>query len=272
MIDLEGKASDDVFPCFAFKALPNLLDDAGVSWRYYGDTSHWIHSGIAAIDSIRCAPGDTPPCEQTNPYWDAHIKPISQLVTDASHDTLPAVSWYLPGATEHPPATACSGENATVTAVNTIMNSKAWSSTAIVLWWDEWGGFYDHVKPPAAVGTDDGITGLNTLISYGFRVPLLVISPWSKVGPLENGGYASHKFYSHASFARFVEWAFTLPTLDAADDFSHYTSTEPKPRNLTDFFDFSAKTPPKGKLLLKQRTCPKLSAAQREEIARSDPD
>ena len=54
MIDLQG-ARSEVFPCFRFKALPNIMDDAGVSWRYYGQTSHWIHSGIAAIDSIRCA-------------------------------------------------------------------------------------------------------------------------------------------------------------------------------------------------------------------------
>jgi len=112
MIDLKGNSSHNVFPCFTFRALPNLLDDAGVSWRYYGDTSHWIHSGIAAIDSIRCATGDTPPCEQSNPYWNQHVRPVNQLVTDATQGTLPRVSWYLPPAMEHPPATACSGENA----------------------------------------------------------------------------------------------------------------------------------------------------------------
>ena len=76
---------------------------------------------------------------------------------------------------------------------------------------------------------------------------------------------------SHASFARFVEWAFNLPTLDAADDLSHYTATEPKPGNLTNFFDFSL-APPKGRLLLTTRSCPQLNAAQLEEIRTSDPD
>src|SRR4051812_20887794 len=198
MIDLQGKLSD-VFPCFTFSSMPNLMDDAGVSWRYYSsqDGSHFVHSGIAAIRSVRCAQGDAPPCTQDNPYWDRHVVDSTNLTTDAAAGTLPAVSWYLPKETEHPPRTACAGENATVRAVNAIMRGPQWRSTAVVVWWDEWGGFYDHVAPPTANGTDGGITGLNSLISYGFRVPLLVISPWVKSGPLQNGGYASHAFYSH---------------------------------------------------------------------------
>jgi len=267
MIDLQGKLSK-VFPCFGFPSMPNLLDDAGLDWRYYSaqDASHFVHSGVAAIRSVRCASGDAPPCTDPNPYWDAHVVDGPKIITDATNGTLPAVSWYLAKETEHPPKTACAGENATVKAVNAIMSGPDWNSTAIVVWWDEWGGFYDHVKPPTAKGVDGGVTGLNTLISYGFRVPLLVISPWVKDGPLQNGGYASHGFYSHASFARFIEWAFNLPTLGAADDLSTYRAKEPKPGNLTDFFDFSSATPPKGKLLLTTRSCSPLSAAQKAYI------
>ena len=63
MIDLQGKLSD-VFPCFSFPSMPNLLDDAGLDWRYYSaqDGSHFVHSGVAAIRSLRCAPGEAPPC------------------------------------------------------------------------------------------------------------------------------------------------------------------------------------------------------------------
>jgi phospholipase C len=111
---------------------------------------------------------------------------------------------------------------------------------------------------------------VNSLISYGFRVPLLVISPWVKQGPLQDGGYASHEFYSHASFARFVEWAFRLPTLGAADDLSTYTANEPTPGNLRDFFDFSGT--PKRKLVLPVRTCPRLTRAQKAYIATSSDD
>jgi phospholipase C len=272
MIDLQGKLSN-VFPCFTFPSMPNLMDNAGVSWRYYSnqDGSHFVHSGIAAIRSIRCAKGDAPPCTQDNPYWDRHVVDSTNLLTDAAAGALPDVSWYLPKETEHPPRTACAGENATVRAVDAIMRGPQWRSTAVVVWWDEWGGFYDHVPPPTANGTDGGITGLNSLISYGFRVPLLVISPWVKSGPLQNGGYASHDFYSHASFARFIEWAFDLPTLGAADDLSTYTASEPKPANLRDFFDFSG-SPPHGKLVLPTRTCPKLTRAQKTIVATTPPD
>jgi phospholipase C len=248
--------------------MPNLLDDAGLDWRYYSaqDGSHFVHSGVAAIRSLRCAPGDAPPCTGANPYWDSHVVDGTKILSDAANGTLPAVSWYLAKETEHPPKTACAGENATVRAVTAIMQGPDWDSTAIVVWWDEWGGFYDHVKPSTAKGVDDGVTGLNSLISYGFRVPLLVISPWVKDGPLENGGYASHAFYSHASFARFIEWAFDLPTLGAADDLANYRAKEPKPGNLTDFFDFSSATPPKSKLVLSTRICSPLNAAQKAYI------
>jgi hypothetical protein len=77
-------------------------------------------------------------------------------------------------------------------------------------------------------------------------------------------------FYSHASFARFIEWAFNLPTLGAADDLSTYTAGEPKPGNLRDFFDFSG-SPPKGKDILPVRVCPKLTRAQRT-LAATEPD
>ncbi|MFL5792033.1 MAG: alkaline phosphatase family protein [Actinomycetota bacterium] len=272
MIGLDGSISQ-VYPCFGFQSLPNLMDANGVTWRYYStqNQSHFIHSGIAAIQSIRCAPGDSPPCTQDNPYWNQHVLDGSKFFDAASAGNLPDVSWYLPHQTEHPPQPACTGENATVRAVNAVMSSPDWSSTAIVVWWDEWGGFYDHVKPPTADGTDAGITGLNSLLSYGFRVPLLVISPWVQDGPLAQQGYVSHTFYSDASFPRFVEWAFGLPTMGAADDLSTYTATEPQPGDLTDFFDFSG-TAPKGKLLLNTHTCPAMTAAQRLYVRTHDPD
>jgi phospholipase C len=273
MIDLQGNLSN-VYPCFDFQSLPEVMDANGVSWRYYSTQkqAHFIHSGIAAIRSIRCAAGDTPPCEQANPYWDNHVHAGSDFLRAATAGTLPAVSWYLAHQTEHPPRSACGGENATVRAVNAVMNGPDWGSTAIVVWWDEWGGLYDHVQPPKADGTDGGITGLNSLISYGFRVPLIVISPWVKAGPLEQQGYVSHDFYSDASLARFVEWAFGLPTLHAADDLETYTADEPHPGDFSDFFDFSSGTPPKDPMVLATRTCTQMTAAQRTYVRTSNPD
>ena len=72
--------------------------------------------------------------------------------TDLENNTLPSVSWIVGQQLEHPPASTCKGENQTVSYVNAIMNSPAWSSTAIFVVWDEWGGFYDHVAPPQLDG------------------------------------------------------------------------------------------------------------------------
>jgi len=214
MIDLQGKLSD-VFPCFSFPSMPNLLDDAGLDWRYYSaqDGSHFVHSGVAAIRSLRCAPGDAPPCTGANPYWDSHVVDGTKILSDAANGTLPAVSWYLAKETEHPPKTACAGENATVRAVNAIMQGPEWDSTAVVVWWDEWGGFYDHVKPP----TIDHF-------GYGFRVPLIVLSPYAKQG------YIDHSTGEFDSMLKFIEDNWGLAPL---------TSRDANAPSLADVFDFS---------------------------------
>lgn len=265
MIALGGTLSQ-MYPCYDFPALPNVLDTYGVGWKWYANQGQpqFSHAGIDAIRSIRCSGGLATPCPQ-NPYWTSHVVKASALRADAQAGALPSVSWYLPKETEHPPKTACAGENASVRAINAIMKGPQWNSTAIVIVWDEWGGFHDHAVPPTAAG-------MNANISYGFRVPLLVISPWTKIGTLTNGGYVSSRFASHASLLRFVESAFGLPSLGAMDDLANYTATEPKPGDLMDFFDFSGATPPKGKLVLATRTCPTLSAAQKAYIASWNPD
>jgi phospholipase C len=172
------------------------------------------------------------------------------------------VSWVVPRWTDHPPQSACNGENETVDLVNAVMNSPYWSSTAIVMDWDEWGGFYDHVKPPLWHGNQ------NEHISYGFRVPLIVISPFVKSGNLSwnghSGGYVDHTFYSFASQLKFVEKAFNLPPL-GTDDADSTTGG-----GLMNFFNFSGT--PKPKLILKTRTCTKITAAEWKMINQEDPD
>ena len=280
MIALSGSMSQ-AFPCFSFDSLPKLLDRHGLSWRFYGnqDDSQWVHSGVAAIRNVRCKAGETPPCTAPNPYWDNHVTLGAHFAEDAAAGTLPAVSWWIPKQNEHPPKSACAGENSTVEAMNALMSGPQWKSTAVVQWWDEWGGFYDHLEPKTAIGRDDGVRPLNKLISYGFRVPLLVISPWVKRGSTPAGGnapaghgYVSTRFYSHASLARFVEWVFGLPDMNAADDTANYVSGEPVPGNLSNFFDISDSTPQHGKLMLNQRTCTPLSKAQRAYIANWNSD
>jgi phospholipase C len=226
-------ARSKVYPCFEFKALPNILGERAVTWGMYTDPSKTsnIHNSLDAITSVRNVPT----------MW-ANVRQLSTFVTDVQAGTLPDVSWVIPVNTEHPPGSACRGENETIDYVNAIMQSPLWSSTAIFIDWDEWGGFYDHV-PPRQINN----------ISYGFRVPLLVLSPWTKQGGSPDGGYVSHKFYTHASFIRFVENNWQLPSnLGAADVTAN---------GFEDFFDFAQV--PKDPLVLQKRTCPPMTAAER---------
>jgi phospholipase C len=108
----------------------------------------------------------------------------------AKTGTLPAVSWVVPSGavSEHPPAAVSAGQSYVTSLVNAVMQSPDWSSTAIFLSWDDWGGFYDHVKPP--VVDQNG---------YGLRVPGLVISPYAKQG------FIDHGTFSFDAYAKFIE-------------------------------------------------------------------
>src|SRR5207302_10186596 len=114
----------------------------------------------------------------------------TQLFSDAASGQLPAVSWVIPSGdnSEHPFATVSSGQNHVTRVINAIMSGRDWSSTAIFLAWDDWGGFYDHVPPPTVDGQ-----------GYGLRVPLLVISPYAKSGVID------HQTLSHDSLLKFIE-------------------------------------------------------------------
>ncbi len=101
---------------------------------------------------------------------------------------------------EHPPARSDVGMDYVSYLVNQVMQSPSWQSTAIVITWDDWGGFYDHVAPPKVDAYGDG-----------FRVPTLVISPWAKPH------YIDHTQYEFGSLLRFAEENFGLPTLGARD-------------------------------------------------------
>jgi phospholipase C len=251
MIDNRTGKITKSYPCFVFRSLPDELTADGVSWKYYTNSQTQHHDALDSINSIRNTPGE----------W-SKVQPESQFTKDVTAGTLPSVSWVVPRWTDHPPQPACNGENETVQLVNAIMKSRYWSSTAIVIDWDEWGGFYDHVKPPLWHGN------ANEHISYGFRVPLIVISPWVKTGTLawngNQGGYVDHTFYSHASWLKFVETAFDVPAL-GSDDADLTTGG-----NFMNFFDFNQ--PPKPALVLQQRTCAKITTAQWKLINREDFD
>src|SRR2546423_10150156 len=130
------------------------------------------------------------------------IVPLGALFKDLAHNNLPAVSWIAPAdkVSDHPPALITRGQAYVTGLINSIMRSRAWSSTAIFLCWDDWGGFYDHVKPPTV--DDQG---------YGLRVPALVISPYAKKG------YIDHQTLSQDAYLKFIE-----------DDFLHGQRLDPR--------------------------------------------
>jgi phospholipase C len=213
------------FPCFGFKSLPDELQATGVSWAYYADQTSMssVHMGVAAMSSVRYDPVK----------W-ANVRTLSSFIPDAQAGRLPAVTWVTGDHLDHPVHTGCEGENEASTFINAVMSGPDWSSTAIFMTWDEWGGFYDHVAPPQKDN-----------ISYGFRVPIVAISPFTKTGPSAGGGYVSHLFYSFGSLLKFAEVNWNLPSL---------TTRDAGANSLMDFFDFSG-VPPRPAVLTQILAC-----------------
>ena len=137
------------------------------------------------------------------PEWTTNIsKPNTNILVDIKRGGLPAMSWVIPtfAESDHEGAGDQNGENWVSTVVNSLGISQYWSSTAIIVVWDDWGGFYDHV-PPQYLDYD----------GLGFRTPILVISPYAK------HHYVSHVQYEFGSIDQFVEDVFGLGRLAASD-------------------------------------------------------
>ena len=119
-----------------------------------------------------------------------NIRPLNDYFASAKAGTLPAVMWVTPSQadSEHPPASVHQGQAYVTAVVNAAMKSPDWDSTAIFLQWDDWGGFYDNVVPPAV--DQNG---------YGLRVPALVISPYAKQGSID------HQTLSSDAYLKFIE-------------------------------------------------------------------
>ncbi|HKC76538.1 MAG TPA: alkaline phosphatase family protein [Chloroflexota bacterium] len=210
------------FPCFDFATLADRLDARHIAWRYYAPPighAGYIFSTFDAIRHIRFSS-----------EWETNVVPWSHFQSDVARGHLAPVTWLVTDTahSEHPPASTCLGENTTVSEVNAIMRSRFWKDTAIVVTWDDFGGFYDHVAPPHR-----DQSGL------GPRVPALVISPYAR------RGYVDHTTYDFASLLAFVEKRFGLPPL---------TSRDASAPDMAASFDFTAAPAPP--LLLSRHPCP----------------
>jgi phospholipase C len=176
-------------PCWDNQTLLDELDTKGVSWHFYGPLTPGVTSGYGGvspnvINHIRFGAD-----------W-SKVLPWQQFARDAEKGTLPAVSWVIADSMDaaHPGENALRSMYWTAAQISAIQNSPQWSSTVVFLTWDDWGGWYDHVKPPTIVDP----------VSLGFRVPLIVISPFAKPG------HVTHTLSDFASFPVFIEEVFGL--------------------------------------------------------------
>ncbi|MHB8690346.1 MAG: alkaline phosphatase family protein [Solirubrobacteraceae bacterium] len=198
-IDADDLPNSPAKPDFAWTDITYLLFKHHVSWRYY------VQRGTepdCASGAMTCVP--VPQTLSTPEIWnplpdfaDVHqdnqlgnIQDSNNVFADARRGTLPAVSWVVPSGddSEHPPFNIQAGQEHVTNLINAIMSGPDWSSTAIFLAWDDWGGFYDHVKPPTVDGQ-----------GYGLRVPGIVISPYAK------HGYIDHQTLSFDAYLKFIE-------------------------------------------------------------------
>ncbi len=198
------------YPCFTqFTTMAGTLDHAKVSWKYYApslteDFGSRVWSEFRAIKAV-----------YEGPDWKNHvISPETTVLTDIADGKLPSMSWVVPKSPNSDHDVGNTGGPSWVSSiVNAIGESKYWNDTAIIVLWDDWGGWYDNVPPPQP-----------DWVGLGFRVPCIIISPYSKVH------HVSHTQYEYGSILKFIEEAFHLPSLNHTD--SRATS-------IVDVFDFS---------------------------------
>ena len=239
---------------FQWTSLTYLLYRQSVSWKYY------VAEGTTPdceTDAATC-----PPQQQrvgTPDIWNplpgfvdvrkdgqlGNVQTIDHFYADAKAGNLPAVSWVAPNGSvsEHPPGLVSVGEAYVTTLVNAVMSSADWSSTAIFLSWDDWGGFYDHVVPPSV-----------DTAGYGLRVPGIVISPYAR------RGYVDHQTLSHDAYVKFIEDVFLggqrlNPQTDGRPD-SRPDVRENSPQLGDLGADFNFDQAPRPPLLLKPNPTP----------------
>ncbi len=211
LIDPFGETSQETFPCFEHPTLGDLLDAQSLDWRYYTAQLTGLLTGPNSIRHLRFGP-----------EWkkDIVLGP-KQVLSDIGQGRLASVTWVIPNwnASDHPEISDGSGPSWVASVVNAIGVSQFWSSTAIFITWDDWGGFYDHVAPKVI---NDG-TSWGSGYVYGFRVPLIVVSPYAQQS------YISHVTHDFGSILKFTEEVFGLPSLGYADAYAD---------DLSDCFNF----------------------------------
>jgi phospholipase C len=197
------------FPCLSYSTIADVLDPAHITWKYYTPAvpgGLFLWNAPAAIKKIRYGPDNA-----------NIITTEKQILADAQDGKLPNVSWVIPDFvnSDHTAAGSPTGPSWVAAVVNAVGKGPDWNSSAIVVVWDDWGGWYDHVAPPQL-----------DYLGLGERVPLLIIGPYARKG------YVDHTQYEFASTLKFIEQVFGLPTIGNYDVRSN---------GMLDAFDFQQK-------------------------------
>ncbi|MGA8662324.1 MAG: alkaline phosphatase family protein [Candidatus Cybelea sp.] len=194
-LNQDRQYGSDIQMCFNNNTLGAEMDTAGLSWAYYassinGDGGIWsAYQNIAPI--------------YNGPDWSKDvISPQTTFFSDISNGNLRSLSWVTPTCanSDHAGCGAKTGPAWVASLVNAIGKSQYWDNTAIFIFWDDYGGWYDP-EPPAMLDYD----------GLGMRIPMLIVSAYAKKG------HVSHTHYEHGSILKFVEETFGLPALAASD-------------------------------------------------------
>jgi phospholipase C len=207
-----------------YETLRDELDGAGISWKYYTPCFKSEERDCTKPNK-QCEreqhPGN---CDATTlnafdviypvwsgPEWGTNVSwPETNIFADVSGGALPAVSWVIPSDADndHPGESVDKGPEWVASVVNAIGKSSYWDSSVIIVVWDDWGGFYDNAAPKQFTDVSGGL---------GFRVPMLVISPYAIAGSGSKGGYISHTKYEFGSILKYIEHNWGLGSLGTSD-------------------------------------------------------
>jgi phospholipase C len=205
------------FPCFdQFNTIAEVLDKIGVPWKMYA---------TKVLDAGFWEPFEAIKYTRYGPDWQTNIiAPQNRVLTDAMHGKLASVDWVTPTQedSDHPAHRSDTGPSWVASVVNAVGESKYWPTSAIIILWDDWGGFYDNAPPPQL-----DYRGL------GIRVPCLIVSPYAKQG------YVSHTQYEYGSILRFIEEVYGLRPGSIGPISEGYTDA--RAASLDDAFDFNQK-------------------------------
>jgi phospholipase C len=219
------------FPCYTqFRTMADTLDAAGVTWKYYAPAvQSTLWSVFSSISKV-----------YNGPDWSKVVSPETTVLTDAKNCTarscgIPNVAWVVPDYvnSDHGGTGSNTGPSWVASIANTIHNNAyLWHSTAIIILWDDWGGWYDNLPPPQSPGFG-GNFKQGDFRGLGIRVPMLVVSPFTFRLRAKNRN-VTHTRYEFGSILKFIEDVYHLPPLGSTAD----GYTDRRANSIEDAFDF----------------------------------